>query len=131
MMRGAMLLGVAMALSTPGAQAGDALPSWRDGPAKQAILDFVRAVVGAGFIGLLVGLLTVRLRQRLDDPVLNTTISFAVPFLAYFPAEQAGASGVLAVVTAGLVTGARKPRRASSANASGCVLARRIAAVVS
>ncbi len=32
--------------------------------------------------------LTALLRQRLDDPVLNTTISFAVPFLAYFPAEE-------------------------------------------
>ena len=78
------------------------------------ILDFVRAVAGAGIIGLLVGLFTVRLRQRLDDPVLNTTISFAVPFLAYFPAEEAGASGVLAVVIAGLVTGALGSRRFSA-----------------
>ncbi len=57
-------------------------------------------------IGLLVGRLTVALRERLDDPILNTTISFAVPFMAYFPAERVEASGVLAVVLAGLVTGA-------------------------
>jgi CPA1 family monovalent cation:H+ antiporter len=56
----------------------------------------------------------VRLRQRLDDPVLNTTISFAVPFLAYFPTEEADASGVLAVVLAGLVTGAMGSRRFSA-----------------
>ncbi|MEV5967595.1 sodium:proton antiporter [Kribbella sp. NPDC051952] len=78
------------------------------------ILDFVWAVVGAGLIGVLVGLLTARLRQRLDDPVLNTTISFAVPFLAYFPAEAAHASGVLAVVVAGLLTGAVGSRRFSA-----------------
>ena len=48
MMRGAMLLGVAMALSAPGAQAGDALPSWRDGPAKQAIVAFVERTTTAG-----------------------------------------------------------------------------------
>lgn len=76
-------------------------------------LDFFWAVLGAALVGLLVGHLTVRLRQRLDDPVLNTTISFAVPFLAYFPAEEVHASGVLAVVVAGLVTGAYGGRRFS------------------
>jgi monovalent cation/hydrogen antiporter len=78
------------------------------------ILDFAWAVVGAVLIGAVVGLLTVLLRQRLDDPVLNTTISFAVPFLAYFPAEEAHASGVLAVVIAGLLTGALGNRRFSA-----------------
>ena len=77
------------------------------------ILDFGWAVAGALLIGFAVGWLTVRLRQRLDDPVLNTTISFAVPFLAYFPAEELGSSGVLAVVAAGLVTGALGGRRFS------------------
>jgi monovalent cation/hydrogen antiporter len=77
-------------------------------------LDFAWAVVGAILIGAAVGLLTVVLRQRLDDPVLNTTISFAVPFLAYFPAEEAHASGVLAVVIAGLLTGALGSRKFSA-----------------
>ena len=71
-------------------------------------------MVGAIGIGLLVGYGTVLLRQRLDDPVLNTTISFVVPFLAYFPAEEAHASGVLAVVVAGLVTGTLGSRRFSA-----------------
>jgi CPA1 family monovalent cation:H+ antiporter len=78
------------------------------------ILDFLWAVVGACIIGALVGWLTALLRQRLDDPVLNTTISFAVPFLAYFPAEAAHASGVLAVVIAGLLTGALGSRKFSA-----------------
>jgi CPA1 family monovalent cation:H+ antiporter len=78
------------------------------------ILEFLGAVAGAVVIGLVVGLLTVLLRQRLDDPVLNTTISFAVPFLAYFPAEEVEASGVLAVVIAGLVTGSLGSRRFSA-----------------
>ncbi|HWD83153.1 MAG TPA: sodium:proton antiporter [Kribbella sp.] len=80
----------------------------------RTLLDFVWAVVGAVLIGAVVGLSTVLLRQRLDDPVLNTTISFAVPFLAYFPAEEAHASGVLAVVIAGLLTGALGIRRFSA-----------------
>ncbi|MEV8376039.1 sodium:proton antiporter [Kribbella sp. NPDC056861] len=70
------------------------------------VLEFGWAVAGGVLIGGLVGWLTVLLRRRLDDPVLNTTISFAVPFLAYFPAEELHASGVLAVVIAGLLTGA-------------------------
>ncbi len=78
------------------------------------VAEFAWAVVGAILVGLVVGFLTVLLRQRLDDPVLNTTISFAVPFLAYFPAERIEASGVLAVVVAGLVTGAMGSRRFSA-----------------
>ncbi|MFC6153917.1 cation:proton antiporter [Nocardioides yefusunii] len=68
-------------------------------------VSFLWAVVGAVLVGLLVGWATAALRTKLDDPVLNTTISFAVPFLAFFPAEEIGSSGVLAVVVAGLVTG--------------------------
>ncbi|MFF1820174.1 cation:proton antiporter [Kribbella sp. NPDC058245] len=78
------------------------------------VLDFGWAVLGGGLIGGVVGLLTVLLRQRLDDPVLNTTISFAVPFLAYFPAEELNASGVLAVVIAGLLTGVLGSKRFSA-----------------
>ncbi|GAB3954003.1 sodium:proton antiporter [Kribbella albertanoniae] len=78
------------------------------------ILDFGWAVIGGGLIGAVVGILTVLLRQRLDDPVLNTTISFAVPFLAYFPAEELHASGVLAVVVAGLLTGVLGSKRFSA-----------------
>ena len=77
-------------------------------------LEFGWAVLGALVIGAVVGWLTVLLRQRLDDPVLNTTISFAVPFIAYFPAEELNASGVLAVVVAGLVTGGLGSRRFSA-----------------
>jgi monovalent cation/hydrogen antiporter len=72
---------------------------------------FLYAVlVGAG-VGMAVGFLTVWARSRLSDPVLTTTVSFVVPFAAFLPAERLGASGVLATVVAGLVTGARGARR--------------------
>lgn len=67
--------------------------------------DFVLAVVLAIAIGGVIGAATVWVRSKLGDPVLNTAISFAVPFLAFFPAEEVHASGVLAVVVAGLITG--------------------------
>lgn len=67
--------------------------------------DFVLAVALAIIIGGVIGALTVWFRSKIGDPVLNTAISFAVPFLAFFPAEELHASGVLAVVVAGLITG--------------------------
>ena len=69
--------------------------------------DFAYAVVAAIAIGLVVGYVTVWARSRLNDAVLTTTISFAVPFVAFIPAEEVRASGVLAVVVAGLYTGHR------------------------
>lgn len=72
--------------------------------------DFVYAVATAIVIGFLVGHATVWMRSRLDNAVLNTTISFAVPFLAFIPADAIKASGVLSVVVAGLVTGHQSAR---------------------
>ncbi|MFI5531840.1 cation:proton antiporter [Kitasatospora sp. NPDC051853] len=73
-------------------------------------LDFLASVVVASVIGVVVGLLTVLVRGRLHDTVLNTALSFVVPFLAFLPAEELGASGVLAVVLTGLVSGHLSPR---------------------
>ncbi len=73
--------------------------------------DFVYATVLAIGIGLVVGFVTVWIRARISDPVITTTISFAIPFIAFVPAEHFGASGVIAVVTAGLVTGHRGASR--------------------
>ncbi|MEU3459518.1 sodium:proton antiporter [Streptomyces sp. NPDC006733] len=72
--------------------------------------DFVLSVVLATLTGVLVGLVTVLVRGRLRDTVLNAAVSFVVPFLAFLPAEALGASGVLAVVVTGLVSGHLSPR---------------------
>ncbi|NUL46596.1 sodium:proton antiporter [Cellulosimicrobium funkei] len=80
-----------------------------------AIGDFVYAVLAGVAVGLLVGALTVWARSRIrQQPVLTTAISLTVPFLAYMPAENLQASGVIAVVAAGLVTGHQAPRRFSA-----------------
>lgn len=78
--------------------------------------DFVFAVVAAVGIGLAIGFATVWVRARIDSPVLNTAISFVVPFLAFIPAEEVHASGVLAVVVAGLVTGHQSSRHFTPAD---------------
>ncbi|MET0820285.1 MAG: sodium:proton antiporter [Aeromicrobium sp.] len=68
-------------------------------------IDFVVAIAVAAVVGLVVGAISVAVRARLHDATVNTAISFAVPFIAYAPAEHLGASGLVAVVTTGLVTG--------------------------
>ena len=72
--------------------------------------DFAFSVVVALLIGAVVGVVTVWVRSRIDQPTLTTAISFVVPFLAFLPAEALDASGVLAVVVAGLVTGFKATR---------------------
>lgn len=67
--------------------------------------DFVTAVALAVVIGWIVGVISIIVRSRLSDATLNTAISFVVPFAAYAPAEHFGASGLVAVVTTGLITG--------------------------
>jgi CPA1 family monovalent cation:H+ antiporter len=77
-----------------------------------ALGDFARAVSLGVVIGALVGVVSVWARSRIQgQPVLTTAISFVVPFLAFIPAEEVHASGVIAVVTAGLITGHQSARR--------------------
>ncbi|HUQ56101.1 sodium:proton antiporter [Lentzea sp.] len=77
-----------------------------------ALGDFAFAVSVGVVIGLVVGLATVWVRSRIQgQPVLTTAISYVVPFLAFIPAEELHASGVLAVVLAGLVTGHLSARK--------------------
>jgi len=73
--------------------------------------DFAFAVSVAILVGLVVGVVTVKVRAKLRDPILDTTISLAVPFIAFIPAEALGASGVLAVVAAGLYSGHNSAKR--------------------
>jgi len=49
------------------------------------------------------------IRKRLRAPVLDTSLSLVIPYLAFIPAQVMGASGVLAVVVTGLMLGNRSP----------------------
>jgi Na+/H+ antiporter len=66
-------------------------------------------VAGAGgiVIGVAVGLVLSEIVKWLDDPPVEVLVSLLIPFVAYLPAEELHVSGVLAVVTAGLVVGRR------------------------
>jgi Na+/H+ antiporter len=77
-------------------------------------LTFVIAAGGGVLIGLAVGVVMTAIRKRLADGVLETALGLLVPFGAYMAAEQVTASGVLAVVVAGLHIGHNSPSAAYS-----------------
>jgi len=67
--------------------------------------NFLFAVAVASAFGFVVGHLNLWIRARVKDATVNTVLSFTVPFLASIPAELLGASGLVAAVVAGLITG--------------------------
>ncbi len=71
--------------------------------------DFALAVVIGVGVGFAVGYGLNAIRVRLRAPVLDTSLSLVTPFVAFIPAELLHGSGVLAVVIAGLIVGARAP----------------------
>ncbi|MER5668043.1 cation:proton antiporter domain-containing protein [Streptomyces mirabilis] len=73
-------------------------------------LAFVESCVGGIVIGAAIALLLIPVRRRLPELLLHSVLSVATPFLAYLPAELLHVSGVLAVVTCGLVTTRFRPR---------------------
>jgi Na+/H+ antiporter len=75
----------------------------------QAGLEFVVAAAGGIAVGLAVGWLLAQVQLRIDDPLIEITLSFLAAYAAYLAAENLRLSGVLAVVAAGLYVGRRSP----------------------
>ena len=84
-------------LRTAIAATGGAVTIWGVG------LDFIGASVGGVLVGLGVALVTGKVRAIIEDEITDTVVSLITPFLAYLIAERVHASGVLAVVVAGLL----------------------------
>ena len=72
-------------------------------------LDFLWAAVGGAAIGIAVALLIALIRKHIKDPTIDTAVSLMAPFAAYLPAEELHASGVITVVTVGLILGHKAP----------------------
>lgn len=72
-------------------------------------MDFVEAAGGGVLIGLAAFVAVAKIRKLLTDPVLDTAVSLVTPFATYIAAERIHASGVIAVVVAGLLLGHKAP----------------------
>jgi Na+/H+ antiporter len=74
----------------------------RPGPLAVTLL---AAPAGGAALGLAVGWAVVQVRRRMDQALLEITISLATPYITYALADAAHLSGVLATVSAGVYVG--------------------------
>ena len=75
-----------------------------------SLADFVRVSVGGIVLGLVLGWAISRLIARIDDYLIEITLTTVLAYGAYLLAEQLHFSGVLAVVSAGLIAGSLGPQ---------------------
>src|ERR1700760_803262 len=68
--------------------------------------------VGGAAAGVAAAWLSIQVRRRLDDPLLNNLAMLLTPFTAFLVAQAIHASGVLAVVVCGLIMSQAGPRLA-------------------
>jgi monovalent cation:H+ antiporter, CPA1 family len=71
----------------------------------EGVVDFLAVAAGGVAIGLALGWLFSRLIARIDDYLIETTLTTVLAFGSYLVAERLHFSGVLAVVMAGLING--------------------------
>ena len=82
---------------------------------RDAAIDFVIITLGGTLVGVILGLIIVRLRQfffahDLYEIPMLVLIQFLTPYFIYMAAEHFELSGVLAVVAAGIIHGIERDR---------------------
>lgn len=75
-----------------------------------AAIDFIRVSAGGLLIGVGMGWVIAQIIARIDDYLIETTLTTVLAFGSFLLAERFHVSGVLAVVAAGLITGNVGPR---------------------
>lgn len=75
-------------------------------PAHLAVT-LLAAPLGGALLGLVIARVLVGFRRRIDQPLVEITLSLATPYLTYVLAQAFGLSGILATVTAGVYVGSR------------------------
>lgn len=74
---------------------------------SSGVLTFVWLTAGGIAIGLAIAWIVDHFERRIDDGPIEVTISILVPYAAYLAAQSIHASGVLAVVSCGLLLSRR------------------------
>ncbi|MCE1180454.1 MAG: Na+/H+ antiporter [Micrococcales bacterium] len=105
-----------VSLRTAVAAAGLAAAHAEEVTAWSVGTDFLWAVGAGVAIGLAAAYLVRWLRRFSAEPVVDTALSLMTPFIAFVPAEEVHASGVIAVVTAGLLLGHWAPVHQAAAS---------------
>jgi CPA1 family monovalent cation:H+ antiporter len=76
----------------------------------EGLWEFVKVSAGGLAIGLGLGWVTAQIIARVDDYLIETTLTTVLAFGSFLIAEEIHVSGVLAVVAAGIVNGNIGPR---------------------
>ena len=76
----------------------------------KSVAGFFSVSIGGIVVGLILGWLVSQLIARVDNYLIETTLTTVLAFGSYLVAEWLGFSGVLAVVAAGLVNGNISPQ---------------------
>jgi Na+:H+ antiporter len=74
-----------------------------------SIAQFVRIAGGGVLVGIILGMLVSQISGKIDEALIETTFTLVLAFGSYLLAESLHVSGVLAVVTAGIVNGNVNP----------------------
>jgi Na+/H+ antiporter len=76
----------------------------------EASLQFLIVAGGGVVVGIIVGYLLVSVHKKItNNSLVETGMSLLTPYLAYIAAEEIHVSGILSVVTAGLIVSWRSP----------------------
>jgi CPA1 family monovalent cation:H+ antiporter len=74
------------------------------------LVNFISISIGGIIVGLVLGMLVAQVISRVDNYLIETTLTTILAFGSYLIAEKLGVSGVLAVLVAGLVNGNISPQ---------------------
>ncbi|HEV3002719.1 MAG TPA: Na+/H+ antiporter [Solirubrobacteraceae bacterium] len=74
-----------------------------------AAVELVVVAAGGTLVGLAGGWAVAWLRRRLDDSLVEITVTLLTPYVLYIGAEQLEMSGILAAVVSGVYLGRRDP----------------------
>jgi CPA1 family monovalent cation:H+ antiporter len=80
-----------------------------------SVRDFITVSGGGVLVGIALGMIVSQVIGRIQDPLVETTLTTVLAFGAYLVAEYFHVSGVLAVATAGIINGNAGPSGMSAA----------------
>jgi monovalent cation:H+ antiporter, CPA1 family len=81
------------------------LPGQAGGTAAEVTLLGVWQCIGGPFVGVGVGVIASRLLRRVEDPLIETTVTICAAYGAFLLSQAVHTSGLLAVVVAGIIIG--------------------------